>query len=133
MKRVRKQGRRAILGLATGAAALGIAAGTAGIASAATTSAAAPRIVRPVACRTWTFNVYHGAQRTCFEGKGAIRVFIQDVTRITTGENTGFFDVFALGAAGGGYYPPGHFRPHEVISFRRPGGVVLTLIDITHN
>lgn len=128
MKRVRKQGRRAIVGLATGAAALGIAAGTAGIASAATTTAAAPGIVRPVACRTWTFNVYHGAQRTCFEGKGAIRVLIPDVTRITTGENTGILDVYALG----GYYPPEHFRPHGVIQFRRPGGVVLTLIDITH-
>lgn len=132
MKRVGKQGRRAILGLATGAAALGIAAGTAGIASAATTSAAAPSIVRPVACRTWTFNVYHLGKRTCYEGTGPILIHVLDVRRITTGENTGTFEVRKLAAAGAGYSLV-HFRPHESVLFPEAGGVELIYVDITHN
>jgi hypothetical protein len=64
-----------------------------GFASAANASAAAPQKIRQVACRSYTFNVTHGARnvKTCYEGTGLKALRIGDVHVISTGENSGSF------------------------------------------
>jgi hypothetical protein len=70
-----------------------------GFASAANASAAAPQKVRQVACRTYTFNVTHGSRnvKTCYEGTGIKVVRLGDVHVITTGENSGSFELILHG------------------------------------
>jgi hypothetical protein len=105
---------------------IAITAGTAIPASASPTSLSA---IRPVRCQSATFNVFYGTgSKACYEGTGQILVRVGPVSRITTGENTGYFEVIL------------HHTSTEFVSFN-PGNVIvfpaadqaeLALIDITH-
>ncbi len=70
-----------------------------GFASTANASAASQQKVRQVACRTYTFNVTHGTRnvKTCYEGTGIKIVRISDVHVISTGENSGSFELILHG------------------------------------
>jgi hypothetical protein len=57
-------------------------------------STASPQTLKQVPCRAYTFNVFHGTRsETCYEGRGTKTVRISDVRKITTGENSGRFEV----------------------------------------
>lgn len=83
------RGVSAIAGLSTAAVlALTAFAGSAGA------STASPQTLKQVPCRAYTFNVFHGARsETCYEGRGTKVIRISDVRKITTGENSGRFEV----------------------------------------
>jgi NAD(P)H-dependent flavin oxidoreductase YrpB (nitropropane dioxygenase family) len=83
------RGVSAIVGL--GAAAVLTLTAFAGSANAGTTS---PQTLKQVPCRAYTFNVFHGTHsETCYEGRGTKVVRVSDVREITTGENSGHFEV----------------------------------------
>jgi hypothetical protein len=83
--------------------------------------------IHQVACRPWTFNVrYDGLGEKCYEGTGTIRLHIPNVHMITTGENTGIFDIRATGVI---EHVP--FRPNGNFNFSPNEHAELLLLDIT--
>lgn len=118
-----------VTALAAGAV---IAAPAAALASAAPPSHAAGTAVAKVhrvPCTSRTFNVYYdGGARKCYEGTGAItfRPPIQNVHRITTGGNTGFFFIQVSGAT---VRVP--FHPLELLNFAPEQHAELLVLDIT--
>lgn len=118
--------RRAGTGLAVGLAATA-ALGTAVVGTAAAASASTPGIVRihKVACSAKTFTVHYdvNSRKVCLEGTGTIRVSIPDVSRVTTGENTGRFIVRRLNTE-----RQVTFRPGQTIVLL---GVPTTMVSVT--
>jgi hypothetical protein len=91
-------------------------------------AAAAPaQAIRPVPCRTATFNVHYGAGREkCYAGKGATAVHIPGVRLVTTGSNRGSFLV-----SEGTRKERIIFRPNERLLFPAGEHVEMVAIDIT--
>jgi hypothetical protein len=109
----------------TGLAATAVA-GAAVLGTASAASASPPPIatIHKVACGARTFTVHYEASRkVCLEGLGTLRVSIPDVSRVTTGENTGRFTVRLRGG-------------ERVVAFR-PGqsialfGLPSTIVSVT--
>lgn len=84
-----RQGRRLAAAVIIVAAATCIL-GPPSLARAAATAPA--KVIRQVACKPWTFNVYYGSKHEkCYAGHGTKVVRIPNVHVVTTGDNRGSF------------------------------------------
>jgi hypothetical protein len=110
------------------AAALAAAAITAGAALPASASTATSSAIRPVTCRSTTFNVFYGNGREiCYEGTGQIMTHIGPVSRISTGENTGSFELTVHGTS----FVFVYFNPGLIVGYPQGDQAELVMIDIT--